>query len=382
MSLAGHRLSRLLLHDSRVERAEPDGHSSAAAALIEQAERPTKGRRRQRVAISADTVDLMERRLELHVFPYIGEQEVQLVQPPELLAVLRRIEARGNYDLAHRVRSICSRVFRYARATGRRCEDVAADLLGSLMPVASEHLAAIVEPAKIGALLRSIEAYRGAPLTRLALKLVPYVFPRPIELRTMEWAHVQLSRGVARVARALATHEDARAAHRAAVASGRGNLREIQPAHRASALGVPAIRKPDRPMCEGCITAALRALGYDGTEMTWHGFRALASTQLHELGWHELWIETQLAHADRNKVRAAYNHAKYLPQRRTMMQAWADYLDSLRAGAVSSSVSAKRDNERHSPRLMPFSTSMRSARSFQAQAMEALRAIISLCPQR
>src|SRR6185437_9037147 len=103
-----------------------------------------------------------------------------------------RIESRETYDLAHRVRSICSRVLRYARATGRQCEDVASDLVGSLTPVESEHMAAIVEPARIGALLRSIEAYSGEPLTRLALKLMPYIFPRPIEIRTMEWAHLQL----------------------------------------------------------------------------------------------------------------------------------------------------------------------------------------------
>lgn len=143
----------------RAASIEPEGYSSAAAALIEQAERPSKGRRKQRVAISAETVDLMNRCLGLHVFPYIGEQEVQLVQPPELLAVLRRVEARGSYNLAHRLRAICSRVFRFAQATGRRCDDVAADLIGSLTPVVCEHMAAIIEPAKIGALLVD----RGVP---------------------------------------------------------------------------------------------------------------------------------------------------------------------------------------------------------------------------
>jgi hypothetical protein len=122
----------------------------------------------------------MERRLEVQVFPYIGEKDVQHLRAPELLEILRRIESRGTYDLAHRVRSICSRVFRYARATGRKCEDLAADLVGMLTPVESEHMAAIVEPLKIGALLRSMHSYHGDPLVRLALRLVPYIFPRPI----------------------------------------------------------------------------------------------------------------------------------------------------------------------------------------------------------
>jgi hypothetical protein len=172
-----------------------DTPSPAAAELIQQALKSPHYRHRRarrREPISADTVSTIERRLELHVFPYIGARDVRGLRAPELLEVLRRIESRGTHDLAHRVRSICSRVFRYARATGRHCEDVAADLLGSLIPVESEHLAAIVEPAKIGALLRSMEVYRGEPLTRLALRLMPYIFPRPIEFRTMEWAHVQL----------------------------------------------------------------------------------------------------------------------------------------------------------------------------------------------
>jgi len=172
-----------------------DTPSPAAADLIQQALKSPHyryRRARRREPISAETVDTIERRLELHVFPYLGGRDVHALRAPELLEVLRRIESRGTHDLAHRVRSICSRVFRYARATGRHCEDVAADLVGSLIPVESEHMAAIVEPAKIGALLRSIEVYRGEALTRLALKLMPYILPRPGELRTMEWAHVQL----------------------------------------------------------------------------------------------------------------------------------------------------------------------------------------------
>ena len=143
----------------RAANISPEGPVRVAAVLIEKTRAPSR-RVRRREPISAETVETMERRLELHVFPYIGERDVRLLTSRELLGVLRRIESRGTHDLAHRVRAICSRVLRYARATGRQCKDVAADLLGSLTPVESEHLAAIVEPAKIGALLRAIEAIR------------------------------------------------------------------------------------------------------------------------------------------------------------------------------------------------------------------------------
>src|SRR5882757_7010743 len=138
----------------------------------------------------------------------------------------------------------------------------------------------------------------------------------------------------------------------------------------------PQLRNPDRPMSENCITAALRAIGYTGAEVSWHGFRSLASTQLNELGWNERWIETQLSHSDRNKIRGAYNHAKYLPQRRTMMQAWADYLDSLRARTevtVSHQV-----GEQAAMTAMDAFQHVDSDRllSFQAQAMEALHFIM------
>lgn len=175
----------------RAANISPENPSWAAADLIEKTRMPSP-RSRRRKPISAETVDTMERRLELHVYPYIGGRDVRLLTARELLEVLRRIESRGTCDLAHRVRSICSRVLRYARATGRQCKDVAADLMGSLSPVESQPLAAIVEPSKIGALLRSIEATGGDPVTRLALRLMPYIFPRPIEFRTIEWAHVQL----------------------------------------------------------------------------------------------------------------------------------------------------------------------------------------------
>jgi len=364
----------------RAANISPEGTSRAAADLIERARIPSR-RSRRREPISAETVDTMERRLELHVFPYIGERDVRLLTARELLEVLRRIESRETYDLAHRVRSICSRVLRYARATGRQCEDVASDLVGSLTPVESEHMAAIVEPARIGALLRSIEAYSGEPLTRLALKLMPYIFPRPIEIRTMEWAHLQLH-GTSPEWRVPWRRMKMRAPHIVPLSRQATDiLREVRLLTGARRWVFPQLRNPERPMSGCCITAALRTMGYAGTEMSWHGFRALASTQLHELGWNDSWIEAQLSHADRNKVRGSYNHAQYLPQRRTMMQAWADQLDSLRGrGEADVSQVRWRPSETATDGFQQVESER--ALSFQAEAIEALRAIIALCPKR
>jgi integrase len=356
-----------------------EGPSPVIAGLIEQSLQSLRYRRlRSRVPISPNTVDDMERRLERHVFPYIGERDVQLLSAPVLLEVLWRIESRGTYDLAHRVRAICSRVLRYARATGRKCEDVAADLVGILTPVACQHRAAIVEPVRIGALLRSIEAYRGDPLTRPALKLVPYIFPRPIEFRTMEWAHVR-PHGPRPQWRVPWRRMKMREPHIVPLSrQAAAILREVQLLTGQGRWVFPQMRNPDRPMSENCITAALRAMGYSGVEMSWHGFRALASTQLHELGWHDRWIETQLAHGDRNKVRSAYNHAKYLLQRRTMMQAWGDYLDALRAQLDVAP--CHQAGEQAALTAMDAFQYLESDRpfSFQSQAMQALQTILSL----
>lgn len=255
---------------------------------------------------------------------------------------------------------------------------IAADLIGVLTPVQSEHMAAIVEPTKVGELLRSIEGYRGDPLTCLALKLIPYIFPRPIEFRTMEWAHLQL-----RVAspewRVPWRRMKMRQPHIVPLSRQAAEiLREIHLLTGGGRWVFPQVRNSDRPMSENCITAALRAMGYSGEEMSWHGFRALASTQLHKLGWHDAWIETQLSHADRNKVGSAYNHAKYLPQRRTMMQAWADYLDLLRAQKTAA-VSHQVGEQAALTAMEAFQHAEENcALSFQARAMDALQAIVSL----
>jgi integrase len=179
------------------------------------------------------------------------------------------------------------------------------------VPVQSERMAAIIEPIKIGGLLRAIDGYRGEPMTRLALRLIPYIFPRPTEFRTMEWAHIDLH-GATPEWRVPWRRMKMREPHIVPLSRQAAELlQEIRLFSGNRRWVFPQLRNPDRPMLEGCITAALRTMGFAGTEMSSHGFRSLASRQLYELGWNDQWIETQLAHADRNKVRAAYNHAKY-----------------------------------------------------------------------
>ena len=192
----------------------------------------------------------------------------------------------------------------------------------------SKNHAAIVEPAKIAELLRSIYNYRGEPATEAALKLAPMVFVRPGELRKAQWSEFDIDKSEWRIP---AARMKMREQHIVPLATQAVEiLRNLQPVTGRSPYVFPCFRGPDRPMSENAITAALRRMGYTGEEMTWHGFRTIASTSLNEQGWNPDLIELQLAHAERNEVRAAYNRAQRLAERRQMMQAWADYLDRLR----------------------------------------------------
>lgn len=270
------------------------------------------------------------RRLEVNVFPWLGRRPVAEITAPELLAVLRRIESRGIIETAHRAQQNCSAVFRYAVATGRAESDPSAALRGALKPARERHHASIKDPSAIGALLRAIDDYGGDHVTRCALKLAPMVFVRPGELRAAEWAEIDTEAAEWRIA---AERMKMRAPHivplsRQALAV----IAELRPLTGSGRYLFPGLRSPKRPMSENTVNAALRRMGYTKDEMTGHGFRSMASTLLNEMGWHRDAIERQLAHAERDNVRAAYNYAEHLPERRRMMQAWADYLDSLRNG--------------------------------------------------
>ncbi|QXP90115.1 tyrosine-type recombinase/integrase [Methylococcus capsulatus] len=276
-------------------------------------------------------------RLQKDVFPWIGSRSARDIAAPELLAVLRRIESRGAIELCHVTKRICGQVFRYAIATGRAERDPAADLKGALQPVKSEHFAAITDPKAIGELLRAIEGYTGHFPTLCALKLSPLVMLRPGEVRQAEWTEIDLEAAEWRIPASKMKMRDEHIVplSRRAIEI----LEAIRPLTGRGRYVFPSARtasgaKDERPMSENAITAALRRLGYTGKDMTAHGFRSMASTRLNESHlFHPDAIERQLAHGERDSVRAAYNRAEHLPERRKMMQWWADYLDGLRTGA-------------------------------------------------
>jgi len=275
--------------------------------------------------------DKIIRRLERDIFPWLGGRPIAEIAAPELLATLRRIESRGAIETAHRAQQNCSRVFRYAVATGRANRDPTADLRGALTPVKERHHASITDPKRVGELMRAIDGYRGSFITKCALRLAPLVFVRPGELRKAEWVEFDLDGAEWRIpaARMKAREQHIVPLAKQAVAI----LRELHGLTGEKEHVFPGVRTNGRAMSENTVNAALRRLGYAKDEMTGHGFRSMASTLLNEQGWHRDAIERQLAHAERNNVRAAYNFAEHLPERRKMMQAWADYLDKLALGA-------------------------------------------------
>jgi integrase len=268
------------------------------------------------------------RRLEYNIFPWLGSKPIGDVTPPELLDVLRRIENRGALETAHRVKQICSQIFRYAIATGRCDRDPATDLKGAIPPTKPKRMATIIDPIQIGELLRAIDGYHGHLITKCAMSLAPLVFVRPGELRKAEWKEFDLERGEWRIP---GQKMKAKVPHLVPLSNQAIQiLNEIQPLTGRGKYVFPSLRSKDRPMSNNTVLAALRRMGYSKEEMTGHGFRAMASTMLHERGWSSNVVEKQLAHAERNKVKASYNHAEFLSERKRLMQEWADYLDELR----------------------------------------------------
>jgi integrase len=275
--------------------------------------------------------DKIIRRLELNVFPWLGSRPIKAITAPELLAVLRRVESRGANETAHRALQVCGRVFRYAIATGRAERDPSRDLSGALAPIQERHFASITEPVAVGELLRAIDAYKGAFVTRCALRLAPLVFVRPGELRAAQWVEFDFDKAEWRIP---ASRMKARVQHIVPLSTQAvAILRELQPLTGRFPFAFPSVRSRYRAMSENAVTGALRRMGYTGQDMTGHGFRSMASTLLNEQGWNRDAIERQLAHGERDAVRAAYNYAEHLPERRRMMQAWADYLENLQYGS-------------------------------------------------
>ena len=263
-----------------------------------------------------------------YIFPFIGTKPIRDVSAPELLEALRHIERSGSLDTAHRALQDCSRIFRYAVATGRGDRDTAADLRGALPPAKGSSFATITDPKSVGALLRAIDGYEGGIVVASALRLAPLVFVRPGELRQAEWSEFDLDNAEWRI---RAERMKMRQVH--IVPLSRQALIILRKLRQFSGHGnflFPSPRTDARPMSDVALLAALRRMGYTKEQMTVHGFRAMASTLLNEKGYNRDWIERQLAHGERDSIRAAYNYAEYLQERQIMMQEWADYLDNLK----------------------------------------------------
>jgi integrase len=281
---------------------------------------------------AAITQDKVQTWLEKDVFPHIGHMPMRSIGPRDVLdKVVRRMEQRGVIDTAHRIKQLCGQVFRYAVVTGSAERDVTSDLKDALQKKVKVHHAAVTEPKAAGELMRAIYGYTGHPTTVAALKLAPLVFVRPGELRTAEWAEIDLEAAEWRIpgSKMKMGNDHIVPLCKQAV----DILRGIQPLTGGGRYVFPSIRTGQRPMSENTVNSALRALGYPTEVHTGHGFRATARTIMDEvLEMRVDLIEHQLAHTVKDPNGRAYNRTAHLPARRKMMQKWGDYLDKLRAG--------------------------------------------------
>ena len=274
-------------------------------------------------------------RLERDIFPWLGSKSIAEITAPEILVVLRRIENRGAIETAHRALQDCGKIFMYAIATGRASANPASSLKGAIPPTKVKHHPSLTDPIEIGKLLRAIKQYKGFLPTRCALQIAPMVFVRPGELRNAEWSEFDLNAGEWRI---RAERMKMRKQHIVPLSTQAvAILKELHPLTGHGKLVFTATRNDQRPLSENTLNVALRQLGYTKDQMTAHGFRSIASTLLNEQGWNRDAIERQLAHAEHDSVRSAYNYAEYLTERREMMQKWSDYLDELEATADTSS---------------------------------------------
>nr|WP_305910160.1 site-specific integrase [Methylomarinum sp. Ch1-1]MDP4519906.1 site-specific integrase [Methylomarinum sp. Ch1-1] len=269
------------------------------------------------------------RRFELHVFPVIGQTPVKDVKSPDVFNVVRPLVEKHKIDSAHRIRAEISEIYAYAIAHGLTGYDPAQAVAKQIPAHKAKHRTALTEPKDVGQLMRAIYAYSGTFVVQQALRISPLLFQRPGEIRAMEWADIDFT---AKEWRYLVTKTKIQ--HIVPLSDQAITiLREIEPLTGAGRYVFPSSRNDGRPMSDNAVRTALRAMGYTNDDVTPHGFRTTASTLLNEQGWSPDAIERQLSHMPRDQVRAAYNRAQYLDERRRMMQAWADYLDGLKNGA-------------------------------------------------
>jgi integrase len=325
-----------------------------ARALIQSGKDPSFERKREKVAAKISAADSFDRIAEeylakieldgragatmnkarwLHslLTAAIGSLPVGKIEPQMILAALRKVEAKGNYESARRARSFASRVFRYAVITGRAKHDPAAVLQGSLIVPKVRHHSAILEPDKLGELLRAIDGYTGSPVTVLALKIAPHVFVRPGELRQANWGEFDLKEAVWHIPEG---RMKARRAHSVPLSRQVVELlADLRSLTGPSGYAFPAVTTRRRPMSENTLNATFRRMGYGIDEVSAHGFRSSASTLLNESGlWHPDAIERALAHGDSDATRGSYARGQFWEERVRMAQWWSDYLDKLRIG--------------------------------------------------
>ena len=279
-------------------------------------------------------------RMEKDLFPYIGKLTLPAITAPVLLDALRKVEKRGANETAHTLRQTAGQVFRYGVQTGRCERSPVTDLHGALKPIVVKHMAAVLEPAKAGELLRAIDGYTGQPMTKAALALSALLFQRPGNIRQMEWAWIDLDKAMLTIPsqdmkRRLAQKLNGRPHFVPLAPQAIAVLKELQPLTGHGRFVFPSLRTGERAMSDNTINAALRRMGFPSDEMSAHGFRAMARTLMIERihGISADVIEAQLAHGKSGPLGAAYDRAEFMEQRRRMMGEWADYLDRLRRGA-------------------------------------------------
>ena len=318
-----------------VRRTQKEAKAAAATVTADTFEAVARAWLERRIA-SGDKAEITTRKdrwmLATFLFPALGARPITAITSLELRDALRAVDESGRRETASRTKIVAGQVFRWAVLEGKTHSDLTTPLRGLFATPKPNHHAAVTDPARIGELLRAIDGFSGQFVTLKALQLAPLVFVRPGELRHAAWAEFDLDGAIWRIP---GERMKMKAAHVVPLSTQAVSiLRELQTLTGDGHFLFPGLRTVNRPMSENTVNAALRRLGYAKDEMTGHGFRSMAATRLNEMGWNADAIERQLAHAESNKVRAAYTHAaQYLDERTRMMQAWADYLDALRSGA-------------------------------------------------
>jgi integrase len=313
--------------------AKRDVKLAQAAAALDSFESTARAWLIKTAAERAETTQAKNTRwLEKNIFPEIGAMPISTIKPRDVLRALQKVEARGAIESAHKIKQLCGKVFRFAVASGLAERDVTADLRDALAAVPETHYPAITKPKEVAVLLRAIYSYTGHPYATAALKLAPMLFQRPGELRSMEWAEIDLEKAEWEIPPSKMKMKIGHIVPLSTQA-----LELLRVIHAISGHGkyvFPSVRTGARCMSENTINAALRSMGYSKEVITGHGFRATARTIMDEVMDERVdLIEHQLAHKVKDPNGRAYNRTAHLPGRRKMMQRWADYLDKLRAGA-------------------------------------------------